>query len=276
MADPKNGFTLIELLVVITIIAVLLALLSPALDRAMYQAELTVCGTHLRAVTTGVQVYALANARRYPQRAAGSPSSISPNQLLGRVGFNGTNTWNADCRPPLRTILNINATLNDPLSKAVNLDNNNLNDRFIYTPYDLWYGYQFQWDPKQQGMFKMGDPWSWNGNKFDVVASDFVNTDTNGGQSSHPDKKGVWYNFVFDSQSDPFTANGQTPITGTLSWWHGGLPRGFVDLNYAFQDGSVRRYLDVDWQGEGERMAEDVPSFGDGSQTRYRKVPALN
>lgn len=39
----SKAFTLIELLVVITIIVVLLALLVPALDKAIYQAQLSVC-----------------------------------------------------------------------------------------------------------------------------------------------------------------------------------------------------------------------------------------
>jgi prepilin-type N-terminal cleavage/methylation domain-containing protein len=44
----QRAFTLIELLVVITIIVVLLAMLAPALDRAMYEAELVQCAGNLK------------------------------------------------------------------------------------------------------------------------------------------------------------------------------------------------------------------------------------
>ena len=43
----KIAFTLVELLVVITIIVILLVLLAPAMDRAIYQADLLACATNL-------------------------------------------------------------------------------------------------------------------------------------------------------------------------------------------------------------------------------------
>ncbi len=58
--NPRTGFTLVELLVVITIIVILLALLAPAMDRAMELAERTQCATNLHALYGGVAVYAMA------------------------------------------------------------------------------------------------------------------------------------------------------------------------------------------------------------------------
>src|SRR5687768_324821 len=62
----RRGFTLVELLVVVTIIVVLLAMLVPALSKAVYQAQLAQCAAGLRATGTGVIEYASANRRFYP------------------------------------------------------------------------------------------------------------------------------------------------------------------------------------------------------------------
>ena len=48
MLKRKNGFTLIELLVVISIIAVLMAVMIPALGRAKLAAQSVVCKTRLK------------------------------------------------------------------------------------------------------------------------------------------------------------------------------------------------------------------------------------
>ena len=74
-----RAFTLIELLVVVTIIAVLLALLTPALDSAVYQAELASCGASLDMAATGFISYASANRRVYPHRNNASGTNVSGN-----------------------------------------------------------------------------------------------------------------------------------------------------------------------------------------------------
>ncbi|MCK5001044.1 MAG: prepilin-type N-terminal cleavage/methylation domain-containing protein [Anaerohalosphaera sp.] len=57
-ARKKHGFTLIELLVVISIIALLLAILMPALGRVKKQARKTVCMTSTRSFGLAFMLYA--------------------------------------------------------------------------------------------------------------------------------------------------------------------------------------------------------------------------
>ena len=53
----RNGFTLIELLVVVAIIALLVALLLPALNEARAVAKRSVCATNIHSLILGVHLY---------------------------------------------------------------------------------------------------------------------------------------------------------------------------------------------------------------------------
>jgi prepilin-type N-terminal cleavage/methylation domain-containing protein/prepilin-type processing-associated H-X9-DG protein len=57
----KKGFTLIELLVVIAIIALLLAILMPALTKVKAIAKSIVCRTNIRSITLGYRMYVESN-----------------------------------------------------------------------------------------------------------------------------------------------------------------------------------------------------------------------
>ncbi|MBN1787165.1 MAG: type II secretion system protein [Sedimentisphaerales bacterium] len=74
----KSGFTLVELLVVIAVIALLLAILIPAMHKAKETARRVVCATHVRQIGAGIAVYAENNDGVLPWYGGVDPSFKSP------------------------------------------------------------------------------------------------------------------------------------------------------------------------------------------------------
>jgi len=64
--SEKRGFTLVELLVVISIIALLLAILMPSLQRAREEARAVVCGNNVRQLGMAWRLYAVDNDDWFP------------------------------------------------------------------------------------------------------------------------------------------------------------------------------------------------------------------
>ena len=69
---PRRAFTLVELLVVIGIIAILMAILLPALNAAREKAKRVQCGNSLRTFGQAVTMYAIENKGKIPMHQGAS------------------------------------------------------------------------------------------------------------------------------------------------------------------------------------------------------------
>jgi len=242
---PLAAFTIVELLVVITILVVLLALLMPALDRAIYQADLTVCAAKTRAAANGALQYAFDHSKRFPYRQTiDDGDHIRPDYLaVNAVGSAGAVSF--DDRPTIRNYIPLNPTLNCPLTPAVDLEVQEPSAQtFVYTSYALWFGFRFgRTTNPEPGMRKLGDRFAWQGSGFDLLASDSDSIDIDKWVgTAHPDAGGQLNSEVLRNElNDGYFV--------TFSFWtnrnRGQVTRDGVDLNFAHTDGSVRRMLNV-------------------------------
>jgi prepilin-type processing-associated H-X9-DG protein/prepilin-type N-terminal cleavage/methylation domain-containing protein len=93
----KKGFTLVEVLVVIGIIALLIGILLPALNKARTQSQLTQCMSNLRQWGMAWQMYVDANQGLIPldgpKGDTAASDQIGPAGQAGLLGINDQQLW---------------------------------------------------------------------------------------------------------------------------------------------------------------------------------------
>ena len=93
MRQEKTGFTLIELLVVIAIIAILAAMLLPALGQAKQRAWSTSCLCNVKQIGVASRMYTDDNTDALPRSVHTGESWVNTLQMY----CSGTNLWRCSC-----------------------------------------------------------------------------------------------------------------------------------------------------------------------------------
>jgi competence protein ComGC len=267
-----RAFTLVELLVVVSIIVTLLALLAPAMDKAVYQAEMAADGSNFRGIGSGVLSYAFDHKRRYPYRehlVKGYSIPIIINNTIYEARY--------DDRPMLRPYMSINKTLSCPFLPKQDLDDPEL-DTMIFVPHSLWFSVQYRSDygigdmvfenpALGTGMFKIGDRVGWYDNVVgQAVASNVLASS----------RVAIWQRGEGSMTSHP--AEGYSIIRADREWYAiypkvtvayfqslNRLKHEPTDLNTLFDDGSVRRHNAAKWD------TRDMDN-----EERFWRVPGWN
>jgi prepilin-type N-terminal cleavage/methylation domain-containing protein len=216
----RGGFTLIELLVVIAIIAILAAMLLPALSKARYRAKLTICQGQLRDSGQALIMYAGDFDAFYPYRDAGTDGV-----------FHAVKPLDTDWRPLYRPYRDLNTMFICPLVPNTAHDIDGSTAGAVYSSYMVFAGAQLS-GTGDKSMLRTGETMVRNGNVFRVLMADVDRTKPGANRvTSHPDTL--------------MTELTRDDASYTYSWWWNGtgttrLP---IAQPFLFDDGRVEIYF---------------------------------
>ena len=106
--SARGGFTLIELLVVIAIIAILAAMLLPALAKSKLKAQGVKCMNNQKQLALSFNMYTLDNTDFYPPNPDDGNAVTGHNWIAGQAGRGGGAEFNPDIlRDPTLTLVSL-------------------------------------------------------------------------------------------------------------------------------------------------------------------------
>lgn len=257
----RGGFTLIELLVVIAIIALLLAIITPALNKVKQTAKLTICGNNQRQLTLGVNAYAIENDDKYPYAVSTKntgdyswPNMLNYSNSGTRVAEKCVGYYLSDYLPEVGVFMcPIAPQKTKNLYQQAYFDYMNDPYNSVFSSYNMYWGGYTMADIDFVGPVKQTSD-----NK--LLVSDVLSFGPDGAGG-----EGRWYS---SHGSREFKSRSTEDLWGNLmsAMYFVDLPMdeppGDVAMNYALTDGSVDRYSieETDEHAHGSERAFRVPA----------------
>ena len=260
----KKGFTLIELLVVIAVIALLMSVILPSLNKAKQQARMTVCLSNLKQAAIGALTYETDSGRlpshlwEISMNSSGQSSALPTQVTMGLVNPN------YDVRQLYADYINVNY-FKCPLVPQWSRDVHELDNTYnIYTDYFISGGY---WANLKEGerwsdivgsnyqpsrlFTKSEKAWEYQGVKYKALFGDSLwkRISSNELRTNHPGK----------NTSEKFVREAPNPDKWVAAFYYGEYTDddmlqsylGEVKSNYVFADGSAETF-----KGDDDRMVE--------------------
>lgn len=270
--NSRKAFTLIELLVVIAIIALLLSIITPALQKSKRYAQETICASSLHQLAIAALTYEQ-DEGRLPEHYVENPGGTSP-----RNGWPEQMASNWDMvdrrslwQPYIPDLEFLSCSLLRPLD--INIETVPLNSHRVYAGYTFIFGYwrdrnpDGQWAPESQRWTKTGQTWKYLGRRVSVLAGDrLYNSASNAYyRVNHGYGMGFTPNFV--EVNDPrdyvvsvYEKSGVESAIGDL--------RKKTNAQYCFKDGSAEKF-----KGDDDRLADIFEPEDQSSRGGAQLVP---